>query len=129
MSRVSKRVQRAVLERAGGRCEAEGCNIDVVALAGMPRMYLDKVLPKGASAYEIDHRDPFGVSGDNRPANLQVLCGNCHHDKSTGEREAGDYRRGERSHTLDRVQPRPGSQGIDDRLGRVLRQRLAQAGL
>ena len=110
MSRMSKKVQRAVLERAGGRCEAEGCGIDVVALAGMPAAFRNKYLPKGASAYEIDHVRPFSDSGDNSMDNLQLYCGNCHADKSAGERP--EYKRGERSYTLDGVQPRPGARGL-----------------
>ena len=128
MSRISKKVQRLVLERAGGRCEADGCGIDVVALAGMPASF-KKYLPKGASAYEIDHVRPFSESSDNSMDNLQLYCGNCHADKSAGERAAGVYRRGERSHTLDRVQPKPGARGLNDGLGRALNRRLTAAGM
>lgn len=135
MSRVSERVRRQVLERAGGRCQGvkadgEGCGADVVALAAMPARYLRKYLPKGAAAFEIDHIRPYSDSEDNSLENLEVLCGWCHREKSDGERP--EYARGERSHTLDRVQPRRGrgAPGLarSDRLGRVLQRRFAQAG-
>ncbi len=132
MSRVTPKVQRAVVERAGGRCEgvkADGdvCGIDVVALARMPKMFLDKALPKGAAAYEIDHKRPYSDSADNSLDNLQVLCGNCHADKSASERP--EYRKGERSHTLDRVQPGAGAVGLNDGLGRAIYRRDKAAGM
>ena len=108
MSRLTAKERRETLEAAGGRCAK--CGIDVVALAAMNKGFLQKVLPKGAAPYEIDHKVPFSESGDNSLQNLQVLCGNCHRDKCDGERP--EYARGERSHTLDRVQPKAGAKGL-----------------
>jgi hypothetical protein len=83
---IPQRIRRAVLERQGGRCAA--CGADLYALARAKALH--KYLPPGRTAVEIDHMDPRAEGGLDDLANLQALCGHCHHQKTEGERPHWD---------------------------------------
>jgi len=68
MSRdFSKPVKLEAWKRAGGRCE--GCTA---------KLFIGK--------FQYDHRSPHAVSGDSSLFNCQVLCTNCH-DEKTNKRD------------------------------------------
>ncbi|MFD7416625.1 HNH endonuclease [Kitasatospora purpeofusca] len=63
-----------VLERAGGRCENPGCGhpgFHVIGRNDMP-------------VVEVDHVHGLGEGGPDHPANMVVLCPNCHAVKTRG---------------------------------------------
>nr|BEK68927.1 hypothetical protein KPHV_61540 [Kitasatospora purpeofusca] len=63
-----------VLERAGGRCENPGCGhpgFHVIGRNDMP-------------VVEVDHVHGLGEGGLDHPANMVVLCPNCHAVKTRG---------------------------------------------
>lgn len=56
--------KKFLLEVQGGKCK--NCRIDV------------------GNIYDIDHIIPFSISEDNSISNLQLLCPNCHAQKTRG---------------------------------------------
>ena len=100
---ISASVRRRLIERQGGQC-AGGCGRDLKALLAAP--LLRKYLPRGRSPVEVDHVVPQAQGGDDEPSNLQALCGWCHDDKTTAERE--DWQSPARTAFVDRgIRPEP----------------------
>lgn len=74
--------RRAVLERAGGRCEAPGCD--------RPAVIVDHILARSKG-------------GSDDPANLRCLCRQ--HDNSVKEDQHGNRRSGGVLRTRPRIGP------------------------
>jgi len=64
---IPKRVKIAVFARTDGQCQAEGC---------------DRV------GKEYDHIQPVALGGDNSVENVQLLCRQCHADKTAADVKA-----------------------------------------
>jgi len=90
---IRQAVKRAVLARQGGRCagikpDGEPCGLDLGALARAKDLHIR--LPRGRRAVEFDHVIARADGGTDDIANIQALCGWCHHAKTELERPGWD---------------------------------------
>lgn len=69
----SAAARRAVLIRAGGRCESPRCT-------GMPA----ELNRHGVPILDVDHIKDLALGGDDHPENMVALCPNCHACKTRG---------------------------------------------
>jgi 5-methylcytosine-specific restriction protein A len=69
----SAAARRAVLVRAGGKCESPRCT-------GMP----GELTRAGQPMLDVDHIQDLGLGGDDHPLNMAALCPNCHACKTRG---------------------------------------------
>ncbi|MEY9965924.1 hypothetical protein ABIA33_003979 [Streptacidiphilus sp. MAP12-16] len=73
----SQAARKAVLLRAGGRCENPAC-------AGMP----DDVTDSGEAILEVDHVMEIAAGGRDHPVQMVALCPNCHALKTRGRKRS-----------------------------------------
>ena len=69
----SAAARRAVLLRAGGKCESNRCT-------GMPA----ELNNRGQPILDVDHIEDLGRGGADHPSNMAALCPNCHACKTRG---------------------------------------------
>ncbi|GLY64186.1 HNH endonuclease signature motif containing protein [Amycolatopsis taiwanensis] len=79
--RRDRRARGAVLIRAAGQCENDGCT-------GMP----PDTTADGSAILEVDHVHDLALGGPDHPSQMIALCPNCHAAKTRG-RNRGVFRR------------------------------------
>jgi hypothetical protein len=76
-----KRITKEALKKCGWHCES--CGVDLKELK--------KQLPySGRRTYDVDHKIPLFKGGAHSAENVQILCVNCHKQKTQSDRSVSD---------------------------------------
>jgi 5-methylcytosine-specific restriction enzyme A len=78
----SRAARRAVILRSKGRCENPDCSGDI-----------EDVTDRGQPLLEVDHIQDLALGGEDNPAQMIVLCPNCHTIKTHGRTREQLHRR------------------------------------
>ncbi|MGC5026276.1 HNH endonuclease [Tsukamurella sp. DT100] len=90
-----RRLRTQILERDGNRCQRCGAHGDQTGVR-----------------LELDHITPVAEGGQDSPENTQLLCHDCHLDKSKREALAGQRRR--RARLRLPAEPHPGLRQVGE---------------